>query len=183
MYVKHGNTLNPVQIDTGIRRASEFLRETATATAREIGFGHVPAEDAPNTYCELVQAWDHSVLTGSPLPVASTNLDDCFYLPESVYDLRFVHDVAHMRYGLTFAMEDELELALIQMREFASRGLDERSLEYQLLYADHVGQAQCMLVTRSFVSDQSRFILDVLCHGLDEAILRELRAIDFKSAA
>lgn len=182
-YVKYGNTLDPVSLDDGIRAAGKFLQWKAHALSHKLGFDYEPRPDAPNTYEDLVAAFDHSVLTKAPLPVPSTNLDDSFYLPEVTHALRFVHDVSHVMTGLTFDMHDEIQLALIQLKGFAAHGLSEHSLEYQLLYADHVGQSMCMLVTRKFVSDQSKFILDVLSYGLDEAIVREMHRGGYKAAA
>lgn len=182
-YFKYGNTLDPVTLDDGIQNAGKFLRWKALNLQHSLGFGYEARPDAPNTYEDLGKAFDHSVVTKESMPVPSTNLDDSFYLPDVTYALRFVHDVAHVMTGLTFDMHDEIQLAVLQMKGFAALGLSEHSLEYQLLYADHVGQSMCMLVTRKFVSDQSKFILDALSYGLDEAILREMYRGGYQAAA
>ncbi|MBB0995708.1 hypothetical protein G6024_01045 [Dietzia maris] len=181
-YIRYANTLNPVTLDDGIQAASRFLLERAETITRELGFGYVASPDAPNTYESLMREFVRSSNTNVPLPVSSLNLDDCFYVPEVTHALRFVHDMAHVMTGLTFDVNEEVELALLQMEDFKKHGLDPDTLEYQLLYADHVGQAMAMAVNRKFVIDQSVFILDAVTYGLDFAIVREMKRGDLPEA-
>ncbi|WOI86007.1 hypothetical protein [Rhodococcus qingshengii] len=173
----HRNASNTARLADAIDRAADIILSEATRTAEDLGFTWSPSEGAPNTFPELQAAWERSVTTGEPLPVSSLNLDDCFYPSNVTYALRFYHDSWHMRTGYTFDMYDEVKLAALHMDWLGDHVVDPSKLEYQILHADFMGQALCMTVTRTFVSNQSVFILDCIEYGTDQAIVRELNRL------
>lgn len=155
---------------------SAFVTHAAEQTAKEVGFGYVLRQDAPNTYPALVAAFRHSLRTGAPLPISSENSDDVIYTPPSTNaQLRYWHDVAHIRRRLDFTLVDELELSLWHLGELEKAGHPPGSLVWRLLHADLTGQAYVQAFARRFPFHQRRFVTGCVTAGFDRGLLAELR--------
>lgn len=158
---------------------SEFIVEQANQLTVEVGFAYSPQPDAPNTYAALKRVFARSARTGEPLPVSNANSDPVPYAtPEVNYALRFVHDVNHVRQRLSFALADELELAVWHMGQLEAAGFDSGSPVWQLLHADLLGSVYVMSLGRRFPADQLRFAAGCLTSGFDRTVLAELRRAD-----
>ncbi|MGB3822415.1 MAG: hypothetical protein WA972_05595 [Rhodococcus qingshengii] len=170
-------TTNPIEsipgFKEGIAHAERIIVHEAGASTRELGFGFVASEHAPNTFAGLKNAWQISIDHREPLPVSPLNLDDCFFRPEVIHAQRFYHDAFHMVHNLSFDLRDEVELGFIHMEALAAHGISRDSMAYQILFADFVGQAIYMMHVRRFVSNQSLFIADCVSQGMERAIFRE----------
>ncbi|MDV6291482.1 hypothetical protein [Rhodococcus aetherivorans] len=157
-------------------RLSEFVRSFAEFTRGSVGFGWTPRPDAPSTYEALQAAYACSTATGESLPVSSAHTEPVIYTSAGVnLAHRFVHDVHHVRLGLSFELDDELELALWHLDRLRAAGFGRHSLEYALFHADLVGQVFVNGLGHRFPADQERFALDCVQLGLDAGVLLELR--------
>lgn len=155
---------------------SDFVRSQERHTTRVVGFGWIPCTDAPSTYEELQAAYARSTATGEPLPVSSAHTEPVIYTSAGVnLAHRFVHDVHHVRLGLSFQLDDELELALWHLDRLRAAGFGRHSLEYALFHADLVGQVFVNGLGHRFPADQEHFALDCVQLGLDAGVLLELR--------
>jgi hypothetical protein len=153
-----------------------FIDEAAGRTGEEVGFGYVLTPDAPNNYPALVTAFEHSLATGTPLPISNENSEPVIYTsPDVNYALRFWHDVNHVRNGLNFELVDELELSLWHLGQLEAEGHERGSLVWRLLHADLTGGAYVQAFARRFPLDQRRFVTGCVTAGFDYGLLDELR--------
>lgn len=160
------------------RDLSAFIRDRALETKQAVGFGWVGVPAAPDTYQQLRGAWHYSKATGAPLPVSNLFCDSVIYLePSDNLAFRFWHDVHHVQLGLSFALPDELELALWHLDQLQAAGHPRGTLTYQLLEADLVGQVLIMAVGGRFPFDQMTFVQACADGGLTTGVLAELRRI------
>ena len=160
------------------RDLSAFIRDQALETKQAVGFGWVGVPAAPDTYQQLRGAWHHSKVTGAPLPVSNPFCDSVIYLePSDNLAFRFWHDVHHVQLGLSFALADELELALWHLDRLQEAGHPRGTLTHRLLEADLVGQVLIMAVGGRFPFDQLMFVKACARMGLTTGVLAELRRI------
>ncbi|AKE89618.1 hypothetical protein [Rhodococcus aetherivorans] len=160
-------------------RLSEFVRTFAEFTRGSVGFGWTPCPTAPSTYEALQTAFARSSATGEPLPVSSEHTEPVIYTSAGVnLAHRFVHDVHHVRLGLSFELADELELALWHLDRLRAAGFGRHSLEYALFHADLIGQVLVNGLGHRFPADQERFALDCVRLGIDAGVLLELRRLE-----
>ena len=170
------DSLVVAELSAARARLSEFVRTFAECTRGSVGFGWSPCPDAPSTYEALHTAYARSTATGEPLPVSSEHSEPVIYTSASVnLAHRFVHDVHHVRLGLSFELDDELELALWHIDRLRAAGFGRHSLEYALFHADLVGQVLINGLGHRFPADQEHFALDCVQLGLDAGVLLELR--------
>lgn len=164
------------ELDEARNTLSQFVFDQANTTARDIGFGHQPASDAPTTYDRLREAYATSQRTGQPLPISNQHSDEVIFTsPDANIAHRFVHDVHHCRLGLDFGLVDELELAIWHLDQLEDAGYERGSLEWTLYHADLVGQIQINAFARRFPSDQRQFGIDCAVLGFERGVLAELR--------
>jgi hypothetical protein len=155
-----------------------FIRERARETVKEVGFGWVGSQSAPSTYQQLRGAFAHSESTGAPLVVSDQNCDSAIYaMPQDNVAFRFWHDVHHVKLGLSFRLEDELELAIWHLDQAVLGGFMPNSLPYQLLKADLFGQVLLMALIGRFPFDQAEFVTTCAEAGLLNGLLDEIRRI------
>lgn len=153
-----------------------FVERQADETAIGVGFGWRPDSSAPNTYGALQQAFDRSMARDEDLPISDLYCDSTVYLdPQANICFRFWHDVTHVRRGLSFDLDDELELALWHLSELERAGHGPTTLPWRLLHADLVGQVHVMALCGRFPLDQWRFVLNCLEMGFDAGVLAEFR--------
>lgn len=159
-------------------KLSDYVRLQAENSALRLGFGWIPQPDAPSTYQQLRGAYRQSQETGEPLPVSSLHCDTVIYLwPSDNVHFRFWHDTSHVELGLSFSLEDELELALWHLAQIERAGHDPDSTPYRLLEADTVGQLLLLSLCGRFPLAQSVFVTDCLRQGLHQALLDEIRRV------
>lgn len=167
-----------IELAEARQQLSAFIRQQADELAGRLGFGWRPVMDAPSTYQQLRGALDHSLDTQEPLPVSSENSASVIYDgPEVNFAFRFWHDVSHVQHGLSFALEDELELALWHLDVLKRAGAAPESIAYRLLEADLLGQLLLMGIVGRFPFDQEEFVLGCALLGLDRGLLAEIRRI------
>jgi hypothetical protein len=171
---------------TDVEQAAEqlalFVVEQAEKTRAELGFGWEPHPEAPSTYLDLCEAFQRSQLHGVPLPVSSLHNESVITTPEANLAMRFWHDVNYVLRGLSFNLVDELELALWHLdRLTIDGGFPELGLEWQLLWADTIGQKYLLGIAGSFPLDQHRFIYGCIEEGFDWGLLYEARLIEADS--
>lgn len=157
---------------------SRFIRQRARQTASEVGFGWVGTSSAPSTYQQLRGAFKHSKNSGAPLTVSSLFCDSTIYpVKEDNVRFRFWHDVYHVKLGLSFRLEDELELALWHLDQAAQSGILPSTPVYELLQADLIGQVLLMALIRRFPIDQADFVTTCTQVGLMTGLLDEIRRV------
>lgn len=165
-----------MQFDEAREVLSELILERAAKTEADLGFGWVATPDAPSAYRALLQAFRHSELTGSPLPVSSENSGSVVYTSTDVnMAMRYWHDVNHVRLGLTFNSVDELALGLWHLAELGRAGWPPESAVGRLLEIDLLGQNYLWAVARRFATDQLQFTRYCFEHGLHQGVLNEAK--------
>lgn len=157
---------------------SRFIRQRACQTANEVGFGWVGTPSAPSTYQQLRGAFNHSTSSGAPLPISNLFCDSTIYpAKEDNVRFRFWHDVHHVKLGLSFRLEDELELALWHLDQAAQACILPGTPVYELLQADLIGQVLLMALIRRFPIDQADFVTTCTQVGLMTGLLDEIRRV------
>lgn len=160
------------------KRLSWFVQMQAHQTAHYVGFGWEAKNDAPSDYPSLVEAFENSLQTGKPLPISNAFCDRTIYLsPAGNVQMRFWHDVSHVRTGRTFRGSDELQLAEYHLRAASRAGFTRDSLEHRLFYADTMGQASCQINVGRYPEDQLDFALRCVRYGVPAAIDYELKLL------
>lgn len=176
----HDGYTVPTASDLMVARAelSEFVRFKAIETEESVGFGFTGCPDAPSEYQQLRGAYADSVAIKTPLPIYSEHCDTSIYLaPKDNMCLRFWHDVHHVKLGLSFNLDDELELATWHCLQLERAGFDPAGTAWRLFRADLVGQLYLMAIHKRFPHNQRRFAETCLVHGFDVGILDEIRFI------
>jgi hypothetical protein len=161
---------------TARERLSDFVVDMANVTKKELGFSWVATPNAPDNYPALIDAYQHSVMTGEPLPVSSLHCDNVIY--SGVFtnmEMRFWHDVHHVRLGLSFNGQDELELGLWHSTQMRNAGFAPDSLEVQMLEIDMLGQNYLQAIAKKFPENQKVFVENCLRLGLHEGVLQEAK--------
>jgi len=158
------------------RNLTSFVTEQAEATARRLGFGWRGSELAPSSFAELQREHRSSELSGLPLRVSSLFCNQTIYnSPDGNHAMRFWHDTSHVRLGLDFSADDEMELACYHLGVLrAIGGFDASGIEHKLLHADTSGQTLCSVVLGRFPHDQLRFVLTAALGGVNAAIDGEM---------
>lgn len=164
------------EFNQAARNLSLFVTDMAGKTAADKRFVWTATPDAPDTYEKLAAAYRRSVETGEPMPVSSLYCDRVIYQkPSQNYAMRFWHDTLHMTTGLTFALDDELELGLHHLAIAEKQGIKRYSTEWRMLRVDLLGQNYLLGIAKRFPIDQAEFVRGCLLHGLDEGVLIEAR--------
>ena len=167
------------EFDQAASNLSKFVTDMAGKTAAEKGFVWTATPDAPDTYDKLTAAYKRSIQTGEPMPVSSLYCDRVIYQkPSQNYAMRFWHDTLHMTTGLTFALDDELELGLHHLAIAEQNGIKRYSMEWRMLRVDLLGQNYLLGIAKRFPIDQAEFVRGCLLRGLDEGVLIEVRKTD-----
>lgn len=157
----------------------QLVTTKAQLLSKEIGFDWVGSPLAPSTYQQLRGAYQHSVSTGYPLPVSNLFCERTIYLnPSDNVAFRFWHDASHVRLGLSFQLEDELELANWHLAEVKAAGYDEDTSVYRLLQHDLLGQVFLQGVIGRFPFDQEAFVATCMIQGLTVGLLSEIRRLE-----
>lgn len=158
---------------------SQFVLTMVRRTATELGFGWRATALAPSGLEQATEELRACHLIGSPFRVYAGASDDTIYdCPETNYAYRFWHDTRHVWLGADFSADAELEVASCHLAQAKGAGFGLGTIEYQLLYADTVGQTLFMAQSHRFVENQRQFAFDVVERGVDEAIEEELLRIE-----
>lgn len=154
---------------------SEFVQLMADQARDRLGFGWQARPDAPNTWAELREAWQHSLSSGDALPVFDgANSSAIFTSPEAHLAYRFWHDVTHLERNRNFTNPHELDMASYHLFQAEKHGLERGSLPWRLLHADAVGQVLHWSVIHEFVINQRIFVLNYVQFGVEAALLAEM---------
>lgn len=155
---------------------SLFVQDQAKKQASNLGFDWSARVDAPGTYPELIEAFKASTALKTAMPVSSLFCTNIIYdKPEHNYEMRFWHDTLHVQTGLTFSLDDELELGLHHLKLAKESGINENTVAWQMLRVDTVGQNYLLGITGRFPINQRQFVEECLTYGLDEGLRREAR--------
>jgi hypothetical protein len=115
------------------------------------------SNNAPETFAALRQAYS----TLGHIPVSTVGSETSIYGDAGVnMAFRAWHDAIHLRHGLSFAPEDEIEVAHIQC---ASVGI---ARDKALLWAGVAGQVRYFEAFGEFPTDQTAFVLDYVACGI-----------------
>ena len=170
------------EIELSRQTLTDFMIDQAAATAAEVGFDWKPTPNAPDTYDALRVAYGRCSECGEPLPISSENNDNVIYMTaEANLAFRFIHDVHHVQFGLSFQVVDELDLALWHLGQLEGEGFDRQDVPWRMLHADLIGQAQLVAVSGSFPTDQRRFVGRCLIGGFERGLIGEAREIGHHS--
>lgn len=157
---------------------SRFIHLQASMRRERLQLGWRPSVNAPSTFEELQDEFRSSTLSGLPLRVSSLNCDPVIYdSPATNQAFRYWHDTSHVIFGLSFDLDDELELADHHLEALRAEGFGADTVEYQLLHADTFGQAYFQMCTGRFVGDQVRFDTSCVLFGVEEAVSQEIAAL------
>lgn len=179
--IAEGDTLSGEQLTRSTlrkatRQLTAFVGQQAYTAARHVGFGWVPVPNAPSTYPALRAAFTESRRTGKPMPISSRYCESVIYhAPETNHAVRFWHDTLHVQTGLTFNVDDELELGLLHLRIAEANGIKKNFLAWRILRIDMLGQNYLIAVAKRFPVNQADFVRRCIVHGLDEGLLQEIR--------
>lgn len=155
-----------------------FVRQQAFDAEQRLGFSIRACADAPSTYQQLRGAYVESQASGEPLAVSNLYCADSVYLnPRDNVLFRFWHDTSHVKLGVSFALDDELELALWHLEQCTRAGFPTGSLPWMVLHADLVGQIQLMGLIGRFPINQRRFVTECIEYGFETGLLEEIRRI------
>ena len=157
---------------------SAFVRNKAATVAEEVRFGWIGVPNAPATSQQLRGAYARSQRTGDPLPVSNQYCDDTIYAePSDNVCYRFWHDVTHVQLGLSFGLDDELELAIHHLDVLHAAGFPRGSLESDLLKTDLLGQIYLVGIAGRFPFNQGEFTRTCIELGLEAGLLHEIRKV------
>jgi len=124
-----------------------FINNSMLAMAR--GIAYTVADLAPGTA--------HELFSSSSLIIWSGASDRTIYGDARVnWAFRAWHDAMHLKQGLGFTVEAELELARIQASQCTS------DLMAELVYCEIAGQVEYFAQTGQFVADQVAFTLNYM---------------------
>lgn len=169
---------SPSELREARRALSRFVREKARETEERLGFGFYGCPDAPSTYQQLRGAYADSLTTKTALPIFDRFCETSIYeRPNDNMCLRYWHDCSHIQLGLSFSLDDELELANWHGLELTRAGFDPAGLAWRLFRADLVGQIYLMGMIGRFPRNQFRFASGCLIYGFDVGIQDEIRFI------
>jgi hypothetical protein len=162
--------------DVASKNLSRFVVVQANNAVKDLGFTWDARADAPDDYEKLQKAYKLSRQTGQPLPVSSLYCDSVIYQKVEInYAMRFWHDTLHVETGLTFSLDDELELGLHHLKVAENNGIVKDSLEWRILRVDILGQNYLLGIAKRFPLDQATFVHGCINHGLDAGVLLEAR--------
>lgn len=157
---------------------TSFVQDKARETAVRLGFSYEACPDAPSTYQQLRGAYAESEDNGTPLLISNLFCDtSIFFTPEDNVRFRFWHDTSHIKLGVSFRLEDELELGMWHLEQLQRAGFPVDSLPWKVFHADIIGQIQLMALIGRFPIHQRRFVEDCIEHGFEGGLMEEIRRI------
>lgn len=157
---------------------TRFVRRQAREAAARVGFSYEACADAPGTYQQLRGAYAESRANGTPLPIYDQFCDtSIFFQDEDNVRFRFWHDVSHVGLGVSFRLEDELELGIWHLEQLERAGFPKGSLPWKVFRADIVGQIQLMALIGRFPIHQRRFVYECVEYGMETGLLEEIRRV------
>jgi hypothetical protein len=159
------------QIAQSTENLSEWVVSRADTAKRETGFGWVVDDTrAPRTYDQLTAAYKASAESGTAYPVAAVGSATSIYGFEVNSAFRYLHDMTHARQRQNFSPQGELVVATTHLNDLTDDGFEFGGLEWQLLFADTVGQIIFGTRHISFVNSQTVFAYDLVTKGIEAAV-------------
>jgi hypothetical protein len=157
-------------VSASMNLSTMFFAE-ATRLAEAEGFGWRVANDAPDSFEAVLDAYQHSKATGERYPVLTVGSGTTILASAEVnHAFRFVHDLTHVRLELGFDPDSEMYVAVEHLNLLRRSGYAIGSLEWHLLHADSIGQIVAGCILGRFVYDQKAFVYDAVQLGLRRAI-------------
>lgn len=157
---------------------TSFVQAQTCETIARVGFTYEACPDAPSTYQQLRGAYAGSQANGTPLPISNQFCDSAIFLTNlDNVRFRFWHDVSHVTLGVSFRLEDELELGIWHLEQLERAGYPKHSLPWKVFQADIVGQIQLMALIGRFPIHQRRFVEDCVEYGTEIGLMEEIRRI------
>lgn len=157
---------------------SRFVQQRAAEAEQRLGFTFEGCSDAPSTYQQLRGAHNESVDSGTPLPISNLYCDSTiFFTAQDNVRFRFWHDTSHIQLGVSFSLDDELELAQWHLQQLERAGFPKDCLPWRVFHADLVGQIQLMALIGRFPIHQRRFVTDIIEYGFEQGLLEEIRRV------
>jgi hypothetical protein len=130
-----------------MEQAIQYVNQLILSEAK--GLKYLVKADAPNTEADLFNAPSLIIWSGAS--------DHTVFSDASVnWAFRALHDALHLKTGLNFSPEAEIELGRIQASKYTS------SLMQELIYAEVSMQAAYYAKTGHFVQDQATFTINHL---------------------
>lgn len=150
-------TINEFTIDKARHALTLYMIHEANKLRKELGFGYVESDNAPEKFNVLKAAFAHSLRTLEALPVYSGGSDHSIYTSkEGNWAFRFCHDVAHVLLNAGFGPADETKVIKYQGDKVAKQ-FGKGSIEHRLFMADTLGQVAYYAVHQDFPVDQLAF--------------------------
>ena len=139
-----------------------FVIDQAEQAQTRVGFGWRAARLAPSTYPDVLREHKMSGASGLPYRVSSRHCQNTIFTsPGANHAMRFWHHMSHVRFGLTFSADDEMELGCYHLETLR----------------DTIGQTLCLVMLGRFPADQLRFATTAIQLGLDVAIAEEASVV------
>lgn len=165
--------LTATWLAAAIEQLSGFALRRAEAIQNEVGFGFRSSPTAPATFADLRRERRACQCSGLPLRVSNRHNDSAILAPEINVAYRFWHDCTHIRLNENFTRMGEVLVGQEQLRQLEADGHVAGSLPWRLLFAETVGQTECVHRIGRFPIDQRRFTIEYLELGLPTAIRNE----------
>lgn len=139
------------------KNLESYVLQVADYMEGVVGFSYFPTTNAPNEFFELKKVFRNCERTGDRLPVYEGGAVQTIYPDkQSNYAFRFWHDCLHALHDKDFSKESEYFIGTIHCQFVAQRfGLN--SLEFQLMFADTIGQTDQYWKDKAFVENQREF--------------------------
>ena len=136
---------------------SGFVLNQAAIIQNATGLYYEGAENAPNSYNEVLNEFNQAKQNGGRVRVYSGACENTIYTAAPVnLAFRFWHDYLHYKNEFDFSRTGEELTAFIHCGQVAARfGLG--SIEYQLIQADTFGQVEYFWDVGGFVENQLNF--------------------------
>lgn len=129
---------------------------------KQYGFDFIDTDLAPNTFTDLMVAYQFSLENKKALPVFSGASDNTIYFDkQSNWGFRFWHDMVHCANKLDFSLQGEIQTANLQLIDVAKH-FGQDSLEYKIFKIDTIGQATYSTLYGIFPDNQIEFVKHLL---------------------
>lgn len=149
--------LSHEKFNTARANLSAFVLDQAAIIQNATGLYYEGAENAPNSYDEVLKEFNQAGQNGGRIRVYSGSCENTIYTAAPVnLAFRFWHDYLHFKNKFDFSRTGEELTALIHCGQVAARfGLG--SVEYLLMQVDTFGQVAHFWDVGGFVDNQLNF--------------------------
>lgn len=154
------HTLTAARFEKARKNLQHFYISRAHSLQKQLGFGYIECENAPNDFESLMAAFKDSVTQRKALPVFSGASEGTIYPnKEGNWSFRFVHDVYHALGKHDFSLDGESIVAKMHVEE-VSTFFGKDSIEAKLIRADTLGQVEYFAKTGEFPDVQLPYVME-----------------------